>query len=64
MLVREETNKAPFQKLSGSRASWFEDIDKPALRPLPDQDFEFEEWIEFPGRNRHPSPNQAGSLIR
>lgn len=45
MLLREETNKAPFQKLSGSRASWFEDIDKPALRPLPDQDFEFEEWI-------------------
>ncbi len=44
-LLREETNKEPFQKLSGSRASWFEDVDKPALRPLPDQEFEFEQWI-------------------
>jgi transposase len=41
----DETNNAPFQKLSGSRLSWFEDVDKPALRPLPAQDFEFEEWI-------------------
>jgi hypothetical protein len=44
-LLLEETNNAPFQKLSGSRASWFEDVDKPALRPLPELDFEFEEWI-------------------
>lgn len=45
VLLCEETNDAPFQKLSGSRTSWFEHIDKPALRPLPQQDFEFEEWI-------------------
>lgn len=44
-LLRDETNREPFQKLSGSRASWFEDVDKPALRPLPEQEFEFEEWI-------------------
>src|SRR5690606_10726751 len=45
VLLRAETNNAPFQKLSGSRTSWFEDVEKPALRPLPDQDFEFEDWI-------------------
>lgn len=41
----EETNNEPFQKLSGTRTTWFEEIDKPALRPLPTDDFEFEEWI-------------------
>ncbi len=44
-LLREELNDAPFQKAEGSRTSWFADIDKPALRPLPAEDFEFEEWI-------------------
>ena len=44
-LLREETNNAPFQKIEGTRASWFKDIDRPALRPLPPEDFEFEEWI-------------------
>lgn len=54
-ILREETNNEPFQKLSGSRKSWFEDIDKPALRPLPQQDFEFEDWIVGVrvGRNYH-----------
>ena len=40
-----ETNNEPFQKLSGSRASWFAEVDQPALRPLPQEDFEFEEWL-------------------
>ena len=44
-LLRDETNNEPFQKLSGSRMSWFEEIEKPALRPLPSEDFEFEDWI-------------------
>jgi transposase len=44
-ILREESNGAPFQKLSGSRASWFANVDKPALRPLPSEDFEFEEWL-------------------
>ena len=44
-LLREETNNEPFQKLSGTRATWFEQVDKPALRPLPTDDFEFENWI-------------------
>lgn len=44
-LLLKETNDEPFQKLSGTRASWFAEIDKPALRSLPSEDFEFEEWI-------------------
>ena len=44
-ILREESNNAPFQKLSGSRASWFAAVDKPALRLLPEEDFEFEEWL-------------------
>lgn len=44
-LLREETNNEPFQKLSGTRRTWFEQVDKPALRPLPTEDFEFENWI-------------------
>lgn len=44
-ILRDECNNASFQKLTGSRTSWFEQIDKPALRPLPAEDFEFEEWI-------------------
>lgn len=44
-LLCEETNNAPFQKLSGTRSTWFEDVDKPALSPLPSEDFEFENWI-------------------
>lgn len=40
-----EMNTAPFQKMSGSRASLFEEIDRPALRPLPPEPFEFEQWV-------------------
>lgn len=40
-----ELNDEPFQKMSGCRRSRFEEIDKPALRPLPSQEFEFEEWL-------------------
>lgn len=44
-LLMDETNNEPFQKLSGSRASWFAEVDHPALRPLPKEHFEFEEWV-------------------
>jgi transposase len=40
----EELNHKAFQKLSGNRLSWFETIDKPAMKPLPAQRFEFEHW--------------------
>ena len=40
----ERLNNEPFQKLSGCRWSWFETVDRPALKPLPRTEFEHEEW--------------------
>lgn len=37
-------NERPFKKLPGSRRSQFEALDKPALRPLPAQAYEYAEW--------------------
>jgi transposase len=42
----EELNAAPFQKLPGSRRSLFEDLDRPALRPLPAVPYEYAEWTK------------------
>lgn len=39
----DELNEKPFQKLEGSRASAFEKLDHPALRPLPPVRYEFAE---------------------
>lgn len=39
-----ELNRRPFRKLPGSRLSLFEDVDKPALRPLPVTAYEFAQW--------------------
>jgi transposase len=38
-------NQAPFQKLEGSRQSHFDEVDLPALRPLPQTPYEFAEWL-------------------
>jgi transposase len=35
-----DLNQRPFKKLPGNRLSWFEAIDRPALRPLPAQPYE------------------------
>lgn len=40
----ERYNERPFQKLDGSRRSWFESLDKPALKPLPLEPYEYAEW--------------------
>jgi transposase len=40
----DKLNNKPFKKLTGSRMSWFLEIDKPALRPLPAVAFEYAEW--------------------
>jgi transposase len=40
----EELNHRPFQKLPGTRYSAFQEIDQPALKPLPDQSYQFAEW--------------------
>jgi len=37
-------NRRPFKKLPGSRQSVFESLDRPALRPLPAQPYEYAEW--------------------
>ena len=37
-------NQRPFKKLPGSRQSVFEALDRPALRPLPTQPYEYAEW--------------------
>jgi transposase len=40
----DELNDRPFQKMRGSRSSYFKELDQPALRPLPRQPFEFPDW--------------------
>jgi len=37
-------NNRPFQKLDGTRRSLFEELDKPALQPLPERRYEIAEW--------------------
>ena len=37
-------NERPFQQLNGSRASLFQELDKPALQPLPPTRYELTEW--------------------
>jgi len=37
-------NARPFKKLPGSRQHLFETLDRPALRPLPVQPYEYAEW--------------------
>ncbi len=39
-----ELNSKPFQKMPGSRKSMFESIDRPALKPLPAQTYQYAEW--------------------
>jgi len=40
----DKLNCRPFQKLPGSRQSLFEDLERPALKPLPQQPYQFAEW--------------------
>jgi transposase len=37
-------NERPFQKMDGSRATWFAQLDQPALLPLPAQRYELAVW--------------------
>jgi transposase len=39
-------NERPFRKRSGSRASLFQELDRPALRPLAAERFELHHWAE------------------
>lgn len=40
----EKLNHRPFRKLQGSRASRFQKLDRPALRPLPSEAYVFAQW--------------------
>jgi transposase len=40
----ERLNNRPFRKREGTRRSQFESIDKPVLRPLPAERYEFGQW--------------------
>jgi len=40
----ERLNTRPFKKLPGTRQELFEQLDRPALQPLPAQAYEFAEW--------------------
>ena len=40
----ETLNRRPFRKLPGSRHTLFEQLDKPALRPLPIEPYVYAEW--------------------
>jgi transposase len=40
----EKLNQRPFRKRSGCRASLFQELDRPALGPLPGERYEFHEW--------------------
>jgi len=39
-----QLNQRPFRKRPGSRASLFQELDKPALGPLPQERYEFHTW--------------------
>jgi transposase len=39
-------NHRAFKKLPGCRASTFESIDRPAMKPLPPQRYEYAEWLK------------------
>jgi transposase len=43
-LLLDRLNDTPFQKLEGTRRQLFEQIDLPALRPLPAQRYVFADW--------------------
>ena len=40
----DDLNSRPFQKMSGTRRSMFEDLDRPALKPLPCEPYTYAEW--------------------
>ncbi|MGH9661937.1 MAG: IS21 family transposase [Bryobacteraceae bacterium] len=40
----ERLNARPFQKLAGTRRTHFDEVDRPALRPLPAERYEYAEW--------------------
>jgi len=50
----ERMNGREMRRLGISRRQLFETIERPAMQPLPDQDYEFAEWCFAPRRHRLP----------
>lgn len=49
-----DLNNRPFQKIPGSRASHFQELEKPELKPLPAMRYEYAEWKKArAGSNYH-----------
>jgi len=42
----DQLNQRPFRKRPGCRASLFQEVDKPALGPLPRESYEFHQWAK------------------
>ena len=59
-----ELNERPFTKIEGSRRAWFEDLDRPALKPLPAERYEYAEWRKARGQHRLPHPGWARDVQR
>ncbi|MCO3750535.1 IS21 family transposase, partial [Pseudomonas aeruginosa] len=43
-VLLERLNQRPFKKLPGARQTAFDSLDRPALRPLPEQPYVYAEW--------------------
>jgi transposase len=55
----QKLNNKPFKKLTGTRTSWFESVDRPALKPLPQTTFEDAGWLKIRvGNDYHININQ------
>jgi transposase len=55
----KDLNTRPFQKLPGTRGSTFEELDKPALKPLPALPYTYAEWKTVrPGSDYHIEVNR------
>jgi transposase len=69
-----ELNDRPFQKLSGSRRTRFEELDRSAMQPLPEHRYEYAQWkkarvhridyhVAFEGHNYSAPHRLAGELV-
>ena len=59
-------NERPFQKTAGSRRSWFDELDRPTLKPLPSQRYEYAEWrkarVNITTTSRSITPSTASPI--
>lgn len=58
------SHQRPFQKLTGNRKRAFEALDQPALRPLPEQPYEYAEWKQAkPGIDYHVEADKRDDSV-